>query len=132
MVHRKGCNNQVADALSRRTYPEHGDDAKAIVSAATVTHAITLDSSNYTPECVEVELIYDDYSMDTPLAHEVIKPSLSDTKAIGKLQRVCPDFSDMYAYKESGILPDDPDVRTKVLSSAQDYDFCDSALYKWF
>ena len=133
IVHRKGCNNRVADALSRRTYPEQPDicnrNAAAKVECVQTEQKVTAQE---TREYIEVELFYDDYTTVAPVHPVVVKPELGDLRAIVELQQQCPDFADLYRYVDTGELPDDNSRCMKVQSSAQDYTICNGLLYKWF
>ncbi|CAC5362075.1 Transposon Ty3-I Gag-Pol polyprotein,Transposon Ty3-G Gag-Pol polyprotein [Mytilus coruscus] len=132
--YRKGCNNQVADALSRRSYPEQPADENEVAAVKvsgvnTGTEAIGKDR---TSESIQVEFFYDDYTMVAPLDPVIARPELSNLPAIANLQQSCPDFGNIYKFLTQGILLADNDQSSKVQKSAQDYSICNSVLYKWF
>ncbi|CAC5404338.1 unnamed protein product [Mytilus coruscus] len=132
--YRKGCNNQVADALSRRSYPEQPDDENEIaaVKVSEVNTGTEASGKDRTSESIQVEFFYDDYTMVAPLDPVIARPELSNLPAIAKLQQNCPDFGNMYRFLTQGILPADFDQSSKVQKSAQDYSICNNVLYKWF
>ncbi|CAC5385634.1 unnamed protein product [Mytilus coruscus] len=132
--YRKGCNNQVADALSRRSNPEQPDDENEIaaVKVSEVNTGTEASGKDRTSESIQVEIFYDDYTMVAPLDPVIARPELSNLPAIAKLQQNCPDFGNMYRFLTQGILPADNDQSSKVQKSAQDYSICNNVLYKWF
>ncbi|CAG2189208.1 unnamed protein product [Mytilus edulis] len=132
--YRKGCNNQVADALSRRSYPEQPDDENevAAVKVSEVNTRTEASGNDKTSESIQVEFFYDDYTMVAPLDPVIARPELSNLPAIAKLQQNCHDFGNMYKFLTQGILPADNDQSSKVQKSAQDYSICNNVLYKWF
>ncbi|CAG2189252.1 Retrovirus-related Pol polyprotein from transposon 17.6,Retrovirus-related Pol polyprotein from transposon opus,Retrovirus-related Pol polyprotein from transposon 297 [Mytilus edulis] len=132
--YRKGCNNQVADALSRRSYPEQPDDENevAAVKVSEVNTRTEASGNDKTFESIQVEFFYDDYTMVAPLDPVIARPELSNLPAIAKLQQNCHDFGNMYKFLTQGILPADNDQSSKVQKSAQDYSICNNVLYKWF
>ncbi|VDI58312.1 Hypothetical predicted protein [Mytilus galloprovincialis] len=132
--YRKGCNNQVADALSRRSYPEQPDDENevAAVKVSEVNTRTEASGNDKTSESIQVEFFYDDYTMVAPLDPVIARPELSNLPAIAKLQQNCHDFGNMYKFLTQGILPADNDQSSKVQKSAQDYSVCNNVLYKWF
>ncbi|CAG2234398.1 unnamed protein product [Mytilus edulis] len=132
--YRKGCNNQVADALSRRSYPEQPDDENevAAVKVSEINTKTEASGNDKTFESIQVEFFYDDYTMVAPLDPVIARPELSNLPAIAKLQQNCHDFGNMYKFLTQGILPADNDQSSKVQKSAQDYSICNNVLYKWF
>ncbi|CAC5410503.1 Retrovirus-related Pol polyprotein from transposon 297,Retrovirus-related Pol polyprotein from transposon 17.6 [Mytilus coruscus] len=126
-----GCNNQVADALSRRSYPEQPDDDNE-VAAVKVSGVNTGTGKDRTSESIQVEFFYDDYTMVAPLDPVIARPELSNLPAIANLQQSCPEFGNMYRFLTEDILPADNDQSSKVQKSAQDYSICNNVLYKWF
>ncbi|CAC5370038.1 Retrovirus-related Pol polyprotein from transposon 297 [Mytilus coruscus] len=115
--YRKGCNNQVADAFSRRSYPEQLDDENE-VAAVKVSEVKT-----------GTEAFGKERTSENPV---IARPELSNLPAIANLQQSCPDFGNMYRFLTEGILPADNDQSSKVQKSAQDYSICNNVLYKWF
>ncbi|CAG2256181.1 Retrovirus-related Pol polyprotein from transposon gypsy,Retrovirus-related Pol polyprotein from transposon opus,Retrovirus-related Pol polyprotein from transposon 297,Retrovirus-related Pol polyprotein from transposon 412,Retrovirus-related Pol polyprotein from transposon 17.6 [Mytilus edulis] len=130
----KGCNNQVADALSRRSYPEQPDDENevAAVKVSEVNTRTEASGNDKTFESIQVEFFYDDYTMVAPLDSRYARPELSNLPAIAKLQQIVMIFGNMYKFLTQGILPADNDQSSKVQKSAQDYSICNNVLYKWF
>ncbi|CAG2214770.1 unnamed protein product [Mytilus edulis] len=126
--YRKGCNNQVADALSRRSYPEQPDDENevAAVKVSEVNTRTEASGNDKTSESIQVEFFYDDYTMVAPLDPVIARPELSNLPAIAKLQQNCHDFGNMYKFLTQGILPADNDQSSKVQKSAQDYSICNN------
>ncbi|CAC5392281.1 unnamed protein product [Mytilus coruscus] len=133
-INQKGCNNQVADALSRRSYPEQPDNENelAAVKVSNVNTGTEAIGKYRTSESIQVEFFYDDYTMIAPLDPVIARPELSNLPAIANLQQGCPDFGNMYRFLTQGILPADNDQSSKVQKSAQDYSICNNVLYKWF
>ncbi|VDI49285.1 Hypothetical predicted protein [Mytilus galloprovincialis] len=149
IVHKPGKNNEVADALSRRTYTEVADENKTSPVKVFVANAneFLLDTIEVNAcetdlevdnkgdedlESVELELFYGDYTLLAPLDPEVVNSELLDIPAVGQLQQVDPDFQDMFNYLQNDVLPQSEKVRQKVLAESQDYSVCDGVLYKWF
>ncbi|CAG2211387.1 unnamed protein product [Mytilus edulis] len=151
IVHKPGKNNEVADALSRRTYTEVADENKTSPVKVFVANAneneflsdtievnacetdLEVDNKGDEDlESVELELFYGDYTLLAPLDPEVVNSELLDIPAVGQLQQVDPDFQDMFNYLQNDVLPQSEKVRQKVLAESQDYSVCDGVLYKWF
>ncbi|CAC5422153.1 unnamed protein product [Mytilus coruscus] len=113
--YRKGCNNQVAVALSRRSYPEHPDEENevAAVKVSEVNTGTEAIGKDRTFESIQVEFFYDDYTMVAPLEPVIARPELSNLPATANLQQNCPDFGNMYRFLTQGILPADNDQSSK-------------------
>jgi len=137
IIHKRGSYNQVADALSRITYTEVEDEineasrVKVFVADAVVAEARS-KFDLVESETIEVELFYGEYPVLAPLDPEVLQPKLTDISAIGQLQKVYPDFQNMYAYLSSNALSEEEEVKRKTVAEAQDFSLSDGVLYKWF
>ena len=137
IIHKLGNNNQVDDALSKRTYTEVEDVInEASLVKVVVADAVVAKSCSKVDlvesETIEVELFYGQYLVLAPLDPEILQPKLTDISAIGQLQTVDPDFQNMYAYLSSNVLSDEEEIKQKTVAEAQYFSLCVGVLYKWF
>ena len=127
--HKAGKRNQVADALSRRSYPECTDSATdpsddiPSPNVASIASIITQHQQT-TREPTRVE-------MSLHAALESLS-SLETPESITRLQSECPDFSSVYKYFADGGLPEDKQTRDRLLSEANQYIFLDGVLYHYY
>ena len=98
IIHKPGKNNQVADALIRRTYTDVEDES---ISSESICCRRCGKVDLVESENIEVELFDGEYPVLAPLDPEVLQP---------KLQNVDPDFQNMHAYLSSHVLDDDEEV----------------------
>ncbi|CAG2188879.1 unnamed protein product [Mytilus edulis] len=91
--YRKGCNNQVADALSRHSYPEQPDDENvAAVKVSEVNTRTEASGNDKTSESIEVEFFYDDYAMRINRDTKGKKPPLNPLPVDTTFERWHMDF----------------------------------------
>jgi RNase H-like domain found in reverse transcriptase/Integrase zinc binding domain len=137
--YKKGVKNLVADALSRRPWPE--DDYKP-----TETEVMT-DATESTPgpEClpltpvsidnestVQSDRIYIEFRYDAASIASVAVPvigQLPDLEDVKDSIRACPDFADIFWYLSNGQLPDDDKVARKIILQAPDFVLENGVLY---
>ena len=161
--HRPGKSNVVADALSRRTYPEvkHKDSEEGIEPPEIIPSVKTIsqDVNNSRTDQPETEIIsaqeevigtsqpirteatffYNDEDVNISAIEAVTRQPnpvecIIDSRDIGKLQRDCPDFEDIYKFHSSKeqTLPEDKKEAAKVVIKAQQYTLLNNKLYHWY
>lgn len=117
IIHRPGKNNFVADALSRRPYPEEQEN---ITIATPPINSICLTESSDEENdiekvCVQVNLFYDPSETDiVVLEEDHLQPVLDNRKSLAQLQRECPDFKDIIRYVEKQDLPQDTSKHNSI------------------
>lgn len=118
VIHKKGKKNDVADALSRRTYPEHPKDAP---DPEDLIPSTTLASLTTTEEHNQATFFYAHEKQNTLSQEQIICPVFSIDN-IGELQSECPDFCPMHAYFAQG----------KLISESNQFIFLDNTLYHFY
>lgn len=92
--------NEVADALSRRTYPDSPLEPEDIIP--------TTDVHCFTPVTEEKRtqptFFYADKQRPFPSSIDVETVHKVDTNSINELQCNCPDFKDLYNYVKNKVL----------------------------
>ena len=96
IIYKEGKNDQNADAISRITYPLTLDEQNN-------EQLITAITFEYEPEKQYVAVV-DGKNVE-----------LDDLSEISKLQRQCPEFTDMIKFLETGMLPDNDKVARTVM-----------------
>ncbi|KAK3088363.1 hypothetical protein FSP39_018216 [Pinctada imbricata] len=126
IVHRKGSNNQVADALSRRSYPEQrndGTEPEDVIPCSRIAVITTQEEEHN-----QVTFLYTNDVSDVQYnTHQIC--SLETSDSIGKLQSECPDLQVMYQYFMDGTTPKSKVERDNLISESKFFVFLDNTLY---
>lgn len=135
IIHRPGKNNFVADALSRRPYPEEQEN---ITIATPPINSICLTESSDEENdiekvCVQVNLFYDPSETDiVVLEEDHLQPVLDNRKSLAQLQRECPDFKDIIRYVEKQELPQDTSKHNSIVAESKHYSIVNGILTHLF
>lgn len=131
ILFKAGKKNEVADALSRRPYPDTAvpmEDPEDIIPSP--------DVQCFTPvkeeKSMQATFFYADHQhpFRKTIETETICPV--DITSIGDLQKGCPDFKDLYNYFVDRDLPEDKKCRDRLLSESNFYVFLDGVLYHYY
>ena len=142
--HRPGRTNKVADALSRREYPENKTETSGVNDEQLVFVANPSEiDNNDTKEYVQVTLEYND---QLPPNHEMnelpvglaecvskelpeIKHVVAEVEDLKSMQHNSADFGPMIKYLQEGDLPEDPKQVKRIIAEADNYVVLDGILY---
>ena len=137
--YKKGTKNLVADALSRRPWPQ--DEY-----TPTIEEKMT-DSTEDTPgpECLPLapisladesnqrhERTYIEFQYDTVTVGAASVPVIGQLPSLEDVRdsiRACPDFADIFWYLSNGQLSDDNKIARRVILQAPDYVLENQVLY---
>lgn len=106
LLFKAGKKNEVADALSRRTYPETSSQAlepEVIILSPDVQCFSPVTEGKST----QATFFYADYQRQFPRTIDVDTVHQVDTTSIDELQSSCPDFEALYNYFKNKELPED-------------------------
>lgn len=124
-----GKKNGVADALSRRTYPDqpkNASDPEDLIPSTNVSALTTNEEHN------QVTFFYkNDTFQDTLLEKPFLCP-VSSVDSVGQLQSQYPDFSAMYAYLMHGTVPSLKQERDKLVSESNHFVLLDGTLFYFY
>ena len=135
IIHKPGATNKVADALSRRTYPDKpatpADDFLEEISVQ------TLDLPNIKPSHTKVNpamlvLEYEEEEIPTTVPRPVISVAEVSPVDLSKAQKDCPDFKHVYEYLDNGQLPSTKAAATRIIAESDQYILDDGILYHIF
>ena len=125
VCHKAGIRNEVADALSRRTYPERTDQTSDPVDEIPSPDIATVSSLQFMEAPPQVH--------EFPMHEHISALSKNETpESVSELQSECPDFSTLYAYFARDELPEDKKLRDRILSESNQYIFLDGVLYHYY
>ena len=125
VCHKAGIRNEVADALSRRTYPECTDHTSDPVDEIPSPDIATVSSLQFMEAPQQVH--------EFPMHEHISALSKNETpESVSELQSECPDFSTLYAYFARDELPEDKKLRDRILSESNQYIFLDGVLYHYY
>lgn len=131
ILFKAGKKNEVADALSRRTYPETSSQAlepEDIIPSPDVQCFAPVTEGKST----QATFFYADYQRPFPRTIDVDTVHQVDTTSIDELQSSCPDFEALYNYFKNKELPEDKKSRDRLLSESNFYVFLDDILYHYY
>lgn len=135
IIHRPGKNNFVADALSRRPYPEEQENITITIPPInSICLTKSSDEENDIEKvCVQVNLFYDPSETDiVVLEEDHLQPVLDDRKSLAQLQRECPDFKDIIRYVEKQDLPQDTSKHNSIVAESKHYSIVNGILTHLF
>ncbi|CAC5364176.1 unnamed protein product [Mytilus coruscus] len=124
----KGLNYQIALV----EYPQHIDTAE---EPEDVIPHVQLNAVQERHEPLETTFMYNGYPTKPKQSVEVITTDPGEDimpQDIGKLQKDCPDFKDIYAYLHNGKIPDNKDKIQKTLAESNQYGLRDGVLYHFY
>lgn len=129
VVLKMGKKNGVADALSRRTYPDqpkNAPDPEDLIPSTNVSALTTNEEHN------QVTFFYkNDTFQDTLLEKPFLCP-VSSVDSVGQLQSQYSDFSAMYAYLMHGTVPSLKQERDKLVSESNHFVLLDGTLFYFY
>ena len=133
--HRKGSQNQNADAISRIDYsqmPESEQHASKIIELPSKSFVALLEDQTNSVTQSSNPVTLDDHSQKQTKYEETVfyykdvlevndeeKEKESDLHDIAHLQRECDDFKDIIKYLEDGIVPEDKNIANCVTVVAE-------------
>jgi hypothetical protein len=131
ICYRKGCQNRVADALSRL------ENAPVVPQEVQPT---TPQRANETPEQrisrTHIEFDFADSISVQPITvapvNEAARTSTPTFADIITAQADCPDFAPIIAYLKDGRLPQDAKQARRIVAESQDFVIENQALYHLF
>lgn len=133
VIHKKGKKNGVADALSRRNYPQPPKKAEepedVIPSTATVSVLSTPSEHN------QATFFYKNENCGSQQSKHQTQSNvctIDESTEIGQLQSQCPDFGPLHAYFTDGAVPSTKQERDKLISESKHYVFLDHTLYHFY
>lgn len=146
MVHRPGKSNCVADAFSRRPYPESEVSNQTICqieNSSTPPSDPSPEHVSQVTSMVEEEkcplFVYFGYSEDPKAINVLSNTEVGNTATqsvnlvdLPKLQQQCPDFQHIYAYLKDNVLPEDDKTRQVTVAEVRHFDLVDDILYHWY
>ncbi|CAC5369235.1 unnamed protein product [Mytilus coruscus] len=124
----KGLNYQIALV----EYPQHTD---TVEEPEDVIPHVQLNAIQERHEPLETTFMYNGYPTKPKQSVEVITTDPGEDvmpQDIGKLQKDCPDFKDIYAYLHNGKIPDNKDKIQKTLAESNQYGLRDGVLYHFY
>ncbi|KAK3084156.1 hypothetical protein FSP39_009188 [Pinctada imbricata] len=127
IIHRKGKNNEAADALSRRPYPEYPENATEPEDAIPCANISVITTPEENHDHNQVTFFYKNDHIEQHQEPNMCPVNLPDS--IGKLQQECPDFGPLYAYFKDGDLPTSKPDRDKIISESNHFVYLDDTLY---
>ena len=130
-IHYKaGKKNEVADALSRRPYPEatdHEDEPEDVIPSPNIA-SLCVNNNNL----CQTTFYYNDSQPSQTVSTITSINQIETNPSIADHQNKCPDFGPMYKYFKEGELPEDKSQRDKLLSESNFYVFLDNVLYHYY
>ncbi|CAC5398185.1 unnamed protein product [Mytilus coruscus] len=118
--------------LLTQEYPQHTDTAE---EPEDVIPHVQLNAVQERHEPLETTFMYNGYPTKPKQSMEVITTDPGEDimpQDIGKLQKDCPDFKDIYAYLHNGKIPDNKDKIQKTLAESNQYGLRDGVLYHFY
>lgn len=112
VVHKKGKKNEVADALSRRTYsaqPANAPDPEDVIPSTCIYVLSTSQEHN------QVTFFYKNEKQQVLMSDTPHVCSISTVDDVGQLQSECKDFAAMYAYLSNGTVSSTKLERDKLI-----------------
>ena len=138
MIFQSGKSNVVADAISRRPYPESNQDVEREFEDMLMTIGQATEEPDTTrcpkKKSILIELEYEsELPEDATLAaiengNVVIEIGV-DIQDVASAQQNCPDFQDMFRYLQEGTLLINQDQARKIAITSDQHDILDSILY---
>lgn len=128
VIHKKGKRNDVADAFSLRSYPEHPTDSpdpEDLILSTTLASLTTPEEHN------QATFFYAHSKQNALSQQQIICPVFS-IENIGEHQSACPNFGPMYAYFAQGKVPELKQERDKLASESNQFIFLDNTLYHFY
>lgn len=129
VVHKKGKKNEVADALSRRTYPDqpaNAPDPEDVIPSTSISVLSTSEEHN------QVTFFYKNERQQVLMSDTPHVCPISTVDDVGQLQRECPDFAAMYAYLSNGTVPSTKQDRDKLISESNHFVLLDGTLFHFY
>ena len=125
IIHREGSKNP-ADYLSRQSHSNSTPSASSDLSE----HLYTVSSKEYT----ETILFYQGESEEKIIASLQERPPQEelDIQHIAEHQQECPDFREIYKYKLTRELPDDPALARTIVAEAYNFELEDDILKHFY
>lgn len=130
ILYKAGKKNEVADALSRRSYPETTqlEEPEDSIPSPEVKSFSPTNEDKYT----QATFYYATQERPLPNGFETETICPIDTITIEELQRDCPDFKDLYAYFKNNDVPEDKKHRERLLSESNFFVFLDDVLHHYY
>ncbi|CAC5392995.1 unnamed protein product [Mytilus coruscus] len=149
ICYREGNKNGNADGLSRREYSvsQFSLEPEDAIPSVDVNLVSVEQETN---EHVQVTFLYNSCNSPTPTIMEITTgngteqpvPSTNEKhpeqitevipENVGESQQECQDFKHIYAYLETGVLPEDKKLATKVFLEASQYALLDGVLFHFY
>ncbi|VDI31061.1 Hypothetical predicted protein [Mytilus galloprovincialis] len=149
ICYREGSKNGNADGLSRREYSvtQSSSEPEDVIPSVDLNLVSVEQETN---EHLQVTFLYNSCNSPTPTIMEITTgnateqpvPSTNEKhpeqitevipENVGESQKECHDFKHIYGYLETGVLPEDKKLATKVFLEASQYALLDGILFHFY
>ncbi|VDI72785.1 Hypothetical predicted protein [Mytilus galloprovincialis] len=149
ICYREGSKNGNADGLSRREYSvtQSSSEPEDVIPSVDLNLVSVEQETN---EHLQVTFLYNSCNSPTPTIMEITTGNANRTTSsstnekhpeqitevipenVGESQKECHDFKHIYGYLETGVLPEDKKLATKVFLEASQYALLDGILFHFY